>query len=188
MGKCFEYAKLGITMLMTCIVNALGGSDTILSLLVSLIVCDVITGVINAVITKTVSSTEMRNGIVRKLLIFVIIFIAFRVDICIIEANGEPISLFGKQLYLRTLFIVYACLEEAISLLENLANIGVPMPKWLRGILKQVSDCVNSSTPKAIIAWIKKCFGINICDKNSKEENKGVSDISEENKNSEDNS
>lgn len=165
MEKYLVAVKASLSGVLSVIVASLGGYDKVLSLLVSLIVADLITGIVYAIMTKSLSSTELRNGIMRKMLIFLAIFIAYKVDLCVIEINGSPITLWGMSLSIRTLFVVYSCLEECISLLENLANIGVPFPKWVKDILVQVSDCVNKSTPKEIIDWVNKKF--NISNKNS---------------------
>lgn len=162
MTKTLTACKLGLTAVFTFIAELMGGWDTTLSLLVSLVVADIITGVIYALLNKEVSSTEMRKGIVRKLLIFVVIFIAFQVDKVIIEMLDSPIVIMDREWYVRTLFIIYSCIEEGISLLENLANIGVPFPTWVKGVLQQVSDCANSSVPKIIIKFLKDKFGIDI--------------------------
>lgn len=162
MGKTLVYFKVGLTAVFTFIAEMLGGWDVILSLLVSLIMVDILTGIINAILNKNVSSSEMRKGIVRKLLIFVVIFVAFQIDRVIIDVSGSPIMLFGAEWNIRTLFIIYACIEEGISLVENLANIGVPFPAWVKGVLEQVSDCTNKSVPKVIIDFVKEKFGIDI--------------------------
>ena len=176
MGKAYEIVKLAAAGVFSVAVGALGGADSVLTLLVVLIACDIITGLINAATMRTVSSTEMRNGIIRKLLIFLVIRVAVKIDKCIIDFNGAPIELFGKAMYVRTLFVVYSCLEEGISLLENLANIGVPVPRWVRSILVQVSDCANNSTPKVILKWIKKTLGITIKGINIEDENTEVNE------------
>lgn len=162
MEKYLTGFKVIVTGVVSVVVSCLGGYDKILSLLVVLILADFLTGIVYAIMQKNLSSTELRNGIMRKLLVFLAIFIAYRVDLCIIEANGSPITLWGMTLSIRTLFIVYSCLEEGISLLENLANIGVPFPCWLKDVLVQVSDCVNKSTPKEVLSWIKRVFNIDI--------------------------
>lgn len=156
MSKYLLQAKILLSTVLSFIIAHLGGYDSVLSLLVVLIVSDLLTGLIFAIMQKTLSSTELRNGLLRKLIVFIAIFVAYKVDLCIIEFNGSPISIGGIDLSVRTLFIVYSCLEEGISLLENLANIGVPFPKWLKDVLVQVSDYVNDSTPKELLNWIKK--------------------------------
>lgn len=162
MEKYLLMFKTFATWLISVFVASLGGYDQALSLLIALIIADLITGVIYAIMSKSLSSTELRNGIMRKILIFLAIFIAYKVDLCILDMHESPVTLFGMELSIRTLFVVYSCLEEGISLLENLAKIGVPFPSWLESVLVQVSDCVNKSTPKEIINWIKKTFNIDI--------------------------
>ena len=78
--------------------------------------------------------------------------------------------------------IAFFCLEELISVLENVANAGVPIPKWLRTILKQVSNEVNTSVPRGIVEFFKKKFNIDIKteDKNEKSELKDESSSSDE--------
>lgn len=98
MTKTLTACKLGLTAVFTFIAELMGGWDTTLSLLVSLVVADIITGVIYALLNKEVSSTEMRKGIVRKLLIFVVIFVAFQVDKVIIEMLGSPIVIMDLSL------------------------------------------------------------------------------------------
>ena len=156
MDKYFLQVKIILSTVLSFITVHLGGYDSVLSLLVLLIVSDLLTGMTFAIMRKKLSSTELRNGLLRKLIIFLSIFIAYKVDLCIIEFNGSPISIGSVDLSIRTLFIVYSCLEEGISLLENLANIGVPFPKWLKDVLIQVSDYVNDSAPKELLNLVKK--------------------------------
>ena len=65
--------------------------------------------------------------------------------------------------------VAYLMLEELVSVLENSANMGLPVPSWLRSVLKQVSDVANSSTPKAITKWLHDKLGLNIDDDKNKE-------------------
>lgn len=176
MEKYLLTFKAGVTGVVSTIITSLGGYDQILSLLVALILADLVTGIIYAIMQKKLSSSELRNGLMRKLLVFLAIFIAYKVDLCIIDMHGSPVILWGIELSIRTLFVVYSCLEEGISLLENLANIGVPFPKWLKDILVQVSDCVNKSTPKEILFWIKKTFNIDIKSSNTDKSDDNTTD------------
>lgn len=162
MEKALETFKVITTGVVSFIVAQLGGMDSVLSLLIVLISTDVITGLLRGAFTKTLSSEEMCKGLVRKSLIFVLILVACKVDVCIVEANESPITLFGREFTIRLLFLVYFCIEEGISLLENLAELGVPFPQWLRGILVQVSDCTNKSTPKTISNWLSNAFGVKL--------------------------
>lgn len=176
MEKLFERFKFFSAAGVGFLASALGGYDTILSLLVSLIIADLITGLMHAVMKKEVSSTALRDGIMRKALIFLVVYIAYRVDICIRDINGELPKIGDFTISIRTFFIAYSCIEEGISLLENLANIGVPVPKWVKTILLQVSDCTNKSAPKEFLNWLSKKFHINI----NISDNKGEEDTKSE--------
>lgn len=164
MNKVLFIAKTSFTVVISTVVAALGGFDSALELLISLILVDMISGVVYAIMQKTLSSTELRNGIMRKVFIFLAIFIALKVDTCLLDLAGKTPTLWGIPLSIRTLVVIWFCIEELISLLENLANIGVPFPKWVKEVLVQVSDCVDKSTPREVVNWIKKTF--NIKDKN----------------------
>jgi toxin secretion/phage lysis holin len=158
--------KGAISCVISSVVVALGGVDSLLSLLVKLIVFDIITGIIKAARRKELSSREMFYGVVRKFLIFFIIALAVQIDVIISEYLKSPIQIAGYDIFLRTLFITYFSLEEFISLLENLCDIGVPFPKWLRGILIKVESTVSGETvPSFIVNYIKDKFHIDLNDK-----------------------
>lgn len=159
MDKVFVLLKSCFTVVISTIVAALGGFDSALELLISLILVDMLSGVVYAIMQKNLSSTEFRNGIMRKLFIFVAIFIALKVDLLLLDLCEKTPTFWGISLSIRTLVVIWFCIEECISLLENLANIGVPFPKWVKDILVQVSDSVSNSTPKEVIEYIKKFIG-----------------------------
>lgn len=158
--------KGAISCVLASVIAALGGADSLLSLLVKLIAFDIITGIVKAARRKELSSREMFYGVVRKFLIFFIIILAVQMDVIISEYLNSPIQIAGYDIFLRTLFIVYFSLEEFISLLENLCDIGVPFPKWLRGILIKVESTVSGETiPSFIVNYIRDKFHIDLNDK-----------------------
>ena len=63
-------------------------------------------------------------------------------------------------------------LEELVSVLENAAKMGLPVPSWLRSVLQQVSDVANSSTPKVITEWLHDKLGLSIDDNKDKDKDK----------------
>ena len=160
-----------LTLIVSVIVTAIGGVDDLIILLLMLSLTDVATGFINAAIQHNVSSKELKNGAIRKCCLFVAIILAVEIDKVVMQTAGHYIQICGKDLLTRTVVIVYFILEELISVLENLSNIGVPVPKWLRSILKQVSETANNSTPQVVIDWIKKTFKITIITDKQKENN-----------------
>lgn len=156
MKDAFTIIKVVISAICSFIASALGGWNPVLSLLVILMLVDLITGFSLAIVRKEVSSSKMRLGILRKFITFIMIFIGYRFDVVMINSLGELPVLWGISLSAKMFMTVYFCFEENISVIENCANLGVPIPKWLRSILKQVSDDVNDSTPDKFIKIVKK--------------------------------
>ena len=108
---------------------SLGGIDDFLICLTIFVVLDYLTGVILAIIYRELSSEIGFRGILKKISIFIIIALATILDYKIIKLNGA--------LRMGTIFFYIS--NEGISILENLADIGVPIPKKIVNVLKQVN-------------------------------------------------
>ena len=106
----------------------LGGMDGFLYALIAFVVIDYITGLMVAAIQKKVSSEVGFKGICKKVLIFILVGVANIVDRQII-GNGSAI---------RTAVIFFYLSNEGISILENTALIGLPVPQKLRDVLEQL--------------------------------------------------
>jgi toxin secretion/phage lysis holin len=104
--------------------------DGFLYALLAFVILDYITGVMVAAIQKKVSSEVGFKGICRKVLIFILIGMANIVDVQII-GNGSAI---------RTAVIFFYLSNEGISILENTAIIGLPVPQKLKDVLEQLKD------------------------------------------------
>lgn len=107
----------------------LGGLDGFMYALVIFVIADYITGLMVSALKKTVSSKVGFSGICKKVLIFILVGIAHIIDVYVIT-NGSAI---------RTAVIFFYISNEGISILENTAKIGLPIPKSLRNILEQLS-------------------------------------------------
>jgi toxin secretion/phage lysis holin len=108
----------------------LGGFDGFLYALVAFVVIDYITGLIRGALEKTLSSEVGFRGIIKKVLIFTMVAVGNLVDKSII-GNGEVI---------RTAVIFFYLSNEGISIIENAAACGLPVPEKLREILAQLRD------------------------------------------------
>ena len=108
----------------------LGGMDGFLYALLAFVILDYITGVMVAAIQKKVSSEVGFKGICKKVLIFILVGMANIVDVQII-GNGSAI---------RTAVIFFYLSNEGISILENTAIIGLPVPQKLKDVLEQLKD------------------------------------------------
>ena len=108
----------------------LGGNDGLLIALVVFEVADYITGVMCAVSDKKLNSQVGFKGICRKVLIFLLVGIAHILDVQVI----------GTGSVLRTAVIFFYLSNEGISILENAARIGLPVPEKLKGVLAQLRE------------------------------------------------
>ena len=108
----------------------LGGCDGLLYALLAFVVIDYITGVMCAVVDKKLSSAIGFRGIFKKVLIFALVGIGHILDTYVIGAGSV----------LRTAIIFFYLSNEGVSLLENAAHLGLPIPEKLKAVLEQLHD------------------------------------------------
>ena len=107
-----------------------GSCDSLIYVLITFVVIDYITGVMCAIVSKNLSSEIGFKGLFRKVLIFMLVGIANVVDMQIIGA--------GSALKIAVEFFFIS--NEGISILENAAFLGVPIPDELKKVLKQIKN------------------------------------------------
>ena len=107
-----------------------GEMDGFFYALIAFVVIDYLTGIMCAVADKSLSSDVGFRGICRKVLIFVMVGIGHVIDAQII-GSGDA---------LRTAVIFFYISNEGVSLLENAAHIGLPVPEKLKEVLAQLHD------------------------------------------------
>lgn len=108
----------------------LGGCDGLLIALVVFVVVDYLTGVMCAIADHKLSSAVGFKGICRKVLIFLLVGIANILDVQVI----------GSGSVLRTAVIFFYISNEGVSLVENAAHLGLPVPDKLKDVLEQLHD------------------------------------------------
>ena len=108
----------------------LGGYDGLLYALVVFMVADYLTGVMCAINDQKLSSSVGFRGICRKVLILLLVGIANILDVQVI----------GTGAVLRTAVIFFYLSNEGISLLENAAHLGLPVPEKLKLVLEQIHE------------------------------------------------
>ncbi len=116
----------------------LGGFDGLLYALLAFVVLDYITGVMCAIADKTLSSNVGFKGICRKVLIFLLVGVANVLDVHVI----------GTGSVLRTAVIFFYISNEGVSLTENAAHLGLPVPEKLKAVLEQLHNREDETAGK----------------------------------------
>lgn len=98
--------------------------------LLAFVVIDYITGIMCALVDKKLSSEVGFKGIFKKVLIFALVGVGHILDTRIIGAGSV----------LRTAVIFFYLSNEGVSLLENAAYLGLPIPQKLKSVLEQLHD------------------------------------------------
>lgn len=116
----------------------LGGCDGLLYALIAFVVIDYITGVMCAINDHSLSSEVGFRGICRKVLIFLLVGIANILDVNVI----------GTGSVLRTAVIFFYISNEGVSLMENAAHLGLPVPEKIKVVLEQLHDRAEDKEDK----------------------------------------
>lgn len=106
----------------------LGGCDGLLYALVAFVAVDYVTGVLCAVADRKLSSEVGFRGIAKKALIFLLVGMANVLDVQVI----------GSGCVLRTAVVFFYISNEGVSLVENVAHLGLPVPEKLKDVLAQL--------------------------------------------------
>lgn len=116
----------------------LGGCDGLLYALLIFVVIDYLTGIMCAINDHSLSSAVGFRGICRKVLIFLLVGIA----------NILDVSVIGSGSVLRTAVIFFYISNEGLSLVENAAHLGLPVPEKIKAVLEQLHDRTDDKEDK----------------------------------------
>ena len=119
-----------------------------LAVLLCVMVADYITGMIHAWITATISSRAGIKGIVKKLCYLFAVAVGIVVD-WVIKAAGVEAGIAVQNFhYVALLVTIWLILNEAISILENVSTIGVPVPGFLKKIVEKLKTNADKEGEK----------------------------------------
>ena len=106
----------------------LGGLDGLMIALVVFVILDYVTGIMCAINDRKLSSAVGFKGVCKKVLILMLVGVANVVDIHIVGTGSA----------LRSAVICFYLSNEGLSLLENAAHIGLPIPDRMKDVLAQL--------------------------------------------------
>jgi len=111
----------------------LGGLDGLLYVLIAFTAIDYLTGVMCAIVDRKLSSAIGFKGIFKKIITFMLVAVGHLIDQ----------KLIGSGNAFRTAIICFYISNEGISILGNVAHIGLPVPKKLKDVMQQMHDQSN---------------------------------------------
>ena len=118
-----------LSVITTTFIYLLGGFDIALQSLLIVIVLDYITGLSKSYVNHSLSSATGLKGIVKKLCLLILVAVAVTVDSLTI-GNGA----------IRTLIIYYLVANEGLSIIENLGEMDIIVPKFIKDRLEQLKS------------------------------------------------
>ncbi|MCL2638354.1 MAG: phage holin family protein [Oscillospiraceae bacterium] len=105
-----------------------GELDGLFYALIALVVLDYMSGVAVAIARKCLSSEIGFRGICKKIMVFIVVAVANIIDTRVVES--------GSALRTAALFLFIS--NEGVSLLENAACLGLPIPARLMNVLQEI--------------------------------------------------
>ena len=116
-----------ISVILTFLIYLLGGFDIALKSLLIVIVIDYATGILSAIYNKQINSKVGFKGILKKFSYLLIIALSVIID-----------NILGQSGTIRTLVIYFFVANDGISILENVAEMNIPLPPKLLETLEQL--------------------------------------------------
>lgn len=104
-----------------------------------LIVVDIVTGLLWAWSRKKFESSKMRTGLAKKF-----------GEILILMVSEFFVAACGFPKEIVNFMVLYISYMEGMSIIENLARLGVPLPDKIKKALKQVTDDAVDNAAKKI--------------------------------------
>lgn len=131
MNKMEKIFNSLVALIATFFTYLFGGWDLALKILITFMILDYVTGVIYAYVIKTLNSEIGFKGLIKKCMILAVLIVGVALD----RMLGND----GTWIF-RTLVCYFYIANEGISLLENISNLGVPIPNKIKNALEQLNN------------------------------------------------
>lgn len=129
-----------LTAAMATLMAYLGHLVIPIIVLATVMMLDYGTGIAKAWVKGDLSSKIGVIGILKKIGYLVVVAVGMIVD-WIVQAGMAELHIdFKLEFLFAMLVIIWLILNELISILENVAAIGAPVPKWLTKIIAKLKD------------------------------------------------
>ena len=115
------------SVIFTTFVYLVGGFDIAIQSLLIVMVVDYLTGIASAMYNKELSSKIGFKGIIKKFSYLCVVALSVVID-----------NLTGQSGLIRTLVIYFFVANDGLSIIENMAEMGVKLPQKLIDSLEQI--------------------------------------------------
>lgn len=116
-----------ISVILTTFVYLVGGFDIAIQSLLIVIVIDYLTGIASAIYNKELSSKIGLIGILKKFCYLLVVALSVVID-----------KLLGQGGLIRTLVIYFFVANDGLSIVENMREMNIKLPKKLIDALEQI--------------------------------------------------
>jgi toxin secretion/phage lysis holin len=138
--------KASLTMAATALLSYLGALVVPVIILVGVMLVDYITGMAKAWCTASLSSRTGIAGIVKKVGYLVIVTVGMVLDWVVGGTFARVGVTLPVDFVLSLAVTVWLIINECISILENVAAMGAPVPQFLVTLSKKLKTSVEQST------------------------------------------
>lgn len=115
------------SVIATTFIYLMGGIDVALQSLIIVIIIDYLTGIASAIYNKDLSSKIGFKGILKKISYLCVVALSVVID-----------KLLGQSGLIRTLVIYFFVANDGLSIVENMAEMNIKLPKKLIDALEQI--------------------------------------------------
>jgi toxin secretion/phage lysis holin len=130
MDQAINWGKIVLAAIGGSLAWVYGAWDPLFAVLLAFVALDYVSGVACGAAEGKLSSAIGFKGLVKKMGIVIIVAVACLLDRIVPAANGA----------LRSATCMFFVANEGISILENWAKIGLPLPDAIRKALLQLKD------------------------------------------------
>lgn len=132
-----------VSAVITGLLHYLGIVAVPIIILIIAMIIDYVTGMMSAWLNAELSSKKGIKGIVKKISYLALVAVAMIVD-WLICCGLQQINVDIKYtVFFAVLVAVWLIINELISVLENLAKMGVPIPNFLKKLINRLKNTVD---------------------------------------------
>lgn len=115
-----------------------------LAMLLLVMICDYVTGLLAAYTAGDLSSRTGILGIMKKCCYFFAVVVGGGIDWLLQTALAQIGVSVEQSFTIAVLVLVWLVINELLSILENLAEIGVPLPGFLHTLIQHLKSKVEA--------------------------------------------